>query len=200
MIIKICGLMDYTNVKQVDTLLPDFIGMIFHSASPRNIGENILPKTRAAKVGVFVDGNVPQIIANAQRHELKYIQLHGHQDVSVAKDLHKKGYKIIKTFHIGHTMENESMEKYTSYADYFLFDTKGKYPGGNGLQFNWVILDDYRFETPFLLSGGIGPSDIESIKRISHPAFAGIDINSRFEIEPGLKNTELLKPFIHAFR
>ena len=131
---------------------------------------------------------------------MSYIQLHGNENLSMVKELYNKGYRIIKSFSIGETIDNSIMQSFSPFCEYFLFDTKGEKAGGNGLKFNWQLLEDYKLKTPFFLSGGIGAEDIEPIKKIKHTAFAGIDINSRFEISAGIKNIELIKNFINEIR
>lgn len=184
----------------IDELHPDFIGMIFHSPSLRFIGENTIPKTITSKVGVFVNSTIEYMIVQAKKHDFTHIQLHGSEDVSLAKELYNKGFKIIKTFSIDKAIDNSMMEDFTPYCSYFLFDTKGENPGGNGSKFNWKLLQNYQLETPFLLSGGIEPEDVKFIKNIKHKAFSGVDINSRFETSPGIKNVELIKIFINEIR
>lgn len=200
MIIKVCGMTDDDNMIQVDQLQPEYMGLIFHPLSTRFIGERRLPVTDTPKVGVFVNSRIHDIIEQCNRHHLTHIQLHGDNEFMLAKDLHQEGYTIIKAFKIDHHVDNPLLEKYIPFCKYFLLDTKGKHAGGNGTKFNWDLLNDYQCELPFLLSGGIGPGDSTAIKNITHPFFAGIDINSQFEIEPGLKNTITLKTFIDELR
>ena len=184
----------------VDELQPDMLGMIFYAPSPRYVQHLQPPKTKAQKVGVFVNEDPQRIIETAEEYDLSYIQLHGDEDVETVKHLVKHGLKIIKVFLITDDMQTAQLEPYAPYCSYFLFDTKGAAPGGNGIKFNWNILKRYTLSVPFLLSGGISLNDIETLLQIKHPALAGVDVNSRFEVEPGVKNIELLKQFIHAFR
>ena len=200
MLIKVCGLKDSQNILSIDALHPDLVGLIFHEGSPRFIGKNIIPKTTTKKVGVFINSTIDSIIQQSDKYDLSYIQLHGNENISMVKELYNKGYKIIKSFSIGETIDNSIMQSFSPFCEYFLFDTKGENAGGNGLKFNWQLLDDYKLKTPFLLSGGISGEDIEEIKKIKHTAFAGIDINSRFEISAGIKNIELIKNFINEIR
>jgi len=200
MLIKVCGLREWSNMLQVDALHPDLMGIIYHHESPRFVKENVIPKTTTPKVGVFVDSSIHHIIHQAGTYDFSYIQLHGVLDLTIARELHRKGFKVIKAFSIGQKIENSFMQKFVPYCTYFLLDTKGDKPGGTGIKFNWQILENYQLETPFLLSGGIGPEDVELIKSIHHPAFEGVDINSRFETSPGVKNIELIKMFINEIK
>ena len=200
MLIKVCGIKESSNIINVDALHPDLIGLIFYENSLRFIGGNIIPKTNTPKVGVFVNSTVDNIIQQSTKYDLSYIQLHGNENISMVKELYHKGFKIIKSFSIGETIDNSIIHNFSQFCEYFLFDTKGENAGGNGLKFNWQLLEDYKLKTPFLLSGGIGANDIESIKKIKHKAFTGIDINSRFEISAGIKNIELIKNFINEIR
>ncbi|MEO5905636.1 MAG: phosphoribosylanthranilate isomerase, partial [Saprospiraceae bacterium] len=152
------------------------------------------------KVGVFVDCIIQDMIQKAEQFNLDYIQLHGAEDVDTAKELYLQGFKVIKVFHIENELEHQKMVDFTPFCNYFLFDTKGVNEGGNGIKFNWSLLDNYQLSIPFLLSGGIAPDDVEFIKAIQHPFFAGVDINSRFETKPGLKNITGLKIFIDEIR
>jgi phosphoribosylanthranilate isomerase len=200
MIIKVCGMKEDQNILGLDKLQPDFIGLIFYEKSPRFIGENPIPKTNAKKVGVFVNSSLEEIIFQAQKLDFNYVQLHGDEDISLAKSLQEKGYKVIKNFSIADKIDNEVMKIWQPFCEYFLFDTKGKSYGGTGEKFNWNILENYNLETPFILSGGIAPEDVSEIKKNKHKAFAGIDLNSKFEIAPGIKNIEKLKLFIDEIR
>lgn len=200
MIIKVCGLKEAANMVAIDQLQPDLLGMIFYARSARYVDEFESPETSALKVGVFVDEDPSKILEIAKAYQLQYIQLHGNETIETVKLLVHEGYKIIKAFSIKEKIPAERLKDYAPYCSYFLFDTAGANPGGNGVQFNWDLLRQYTLDIPFLLSGGIGPEDAQAILKLDHPAFAGIDINSRFEEEPGIKNIELTKQFIHACR
>ena len=200
MIIKVCGMKEDQNILGLDKLQPDFIGLIFYEKSPRFVGENSIPKTNAKKVGVFVNSSLEEIIFQAQKHDFNYVQLHGDEEVSLAKSLQEKGFKVIKNFSIGDEINDALMQEWQPFCDYFLFDTKGKSRGGTGEKFDWNLLQDYKLDTPFLLSGGIDSEDISKIKKIKNKAFKGIDLNSKFEKEPGIKNIEKLKLFIDEIR
>lgn len=200
MIIKVCGLNHVKNCLAIDKLKPDLVGMIFYKKSPRYIGETVLPKTKTKKVGVFVNSSLGEILAAVEKHNLSYVQLHGNEPIVLAKALQENDVKIIKYFGIDNTIDNLKMAEWKRYSTYFVFDTKSKQYGGLGAKFNWDLLNDYQLNTPFLLAGGITLKDVASIKKINHPAFVGVDINSKFELEPGIKNIEQIKLFIDAIK
>jgi len=195
--LKVCGMRDSTNITELILLQPDFIGYIFHKKSPRNVTQNpgiYFPKT-IKKVGVFVDKKESFIKDKARDFNLDFIQLHGNETPKECKELKNKGFKIIKAFNISEDFDFQALQAYEPYCDYFLFDAFGKNAGGNGIAFDWKLLDNYKGETPFLLSGGIDDTLVKEIKRINHPKFAGIDINSGFEIKPAIKDIEKIKDF-----
>jgi len=203
MIIKVCGMRDEENIRQLEQLDIDWMGFIFYQDSPRYAGQIVkyLP-SKKKKVGVFVDQN-PQIIRDrAKDNHLFAIQLHGSEPPWYCINLREEGYKVIKSFGIDKDgfIPNAQLNAYEGKCDYFLFDTKTDLHGGSGKKFNWNRLADYKGETPFILSGGISPEDVEEIKSFSHPKFAGIDINSRFEISPAIKDVEAIKTFIKQLR
>ncbi|HAP68122.1 MAG TPA: N-(5'-phosphoribosyl)anthranilate isomerase [Flavobacteriales bacterium] len=200
MIVKICGLVEAENLSEADLLGVQFLGRIFHAPSPRDVANRAAANTDTAQVGVFVNATTPLIMKMVEKHGFSTVQLHGSESINQLKELKAKGLKIIKAISVGETLPTSSVEEYVPHCDYFLFDTKGKNAGGNGVLFNWDLLKEYSQTTPFLLSGGIGPVNAEQIKRISHTAFAGVDLNSGFEISPGIKNIELLKAFLHEIR
>ncbi len=192
--------MKYTgNRADVEMLPVDMLGFIFYPASKRYVGDNpdtSLFDSEKQKVGVFVDENVFDILARVKNIGIKWIQLHGRENPKTCQILKKQGLKIIKAFNVDESFKFESTQSYEKVVDYFLFDTKSKIPGGSGQKFNWEILNKYNGNTPFFLSGGIGPEDAIEIKRIDHPQLTGVDLNSGFEEDPGLKNIEKLKNFI----
>lgn len=199
--IKICGLRDYQNIQAVDQLGVNFLGFIFHEKSPRNIPlTTALPKSKAARVGVFVNEEDSKILDIAKGAELSHIQLHGNETTTQVKELKQQGLIIIKAISIGNKQDLRKAQRFDNIADIILLDTKGKEAGGNGIKFDWQIIEDYKLNTPFLLSGGIDISDAEAIKSIKHPKFLGIDINSRFEIAPAMKDIQKIKEFINEIR
>ena len=159
------------------------------------------------RVGVFVDDMPQSIVTRVFNYGLDFVQLHGEESRVMIENLRrtlepdiKADVKIIKALSIEKPEDVSRYKEYEGVVDMFLFDTKCKTVGGSGEQFDWNVLDQYDGETPFLLSGGIGPDDVERVKSFKHPQFAGIDLNSRFEIEPGLKDVEVLRQFINAIR
>lgn len=191
--LKICGMKDPTNILEVSQLLPDYMGFIFYEKSKRYFN-GVLPKMPQSikKVGVFVDENYENITAKIKKYSLDLLQLHGNESPELCLRLQKHKLQIIKVFSVDDDFNFDELKQYELACDYFLFDTKGKLHGGNGETFNWSILKKYKSQKPLILSGGIGLTEIEQIKKLEISLFA-IDINSKFEIEPGLKNTELLK-------
>ena len=193
--LKICGMKYPENIIEASELLPDFMGFIFWEKSARYFDGDIpkLPES-IQKVGVFVNETIENVVDKIQKHHLQIVQLHGNESAAYCSELKKQNIKIIKVFSIADDFDFEDLKPFEAVADYFLFDTKGKLPGGNGTKFNWKILKDYDSEKPFFLSGGIETDEIENIKNLNLPIF-GIDINSKFEMEPGLKNVALIKQF-----
>lgn len=189
------------NIRNVAALQPDFMGFIFYPKSPRFAEPldvsvlNALPPT-IKKIGVFVNESLENILTIASKYNLDGVQLHGTEMVNMCMELRKAGHIVIKAFPVAEAYNFKVTKAYEGACDYFLFDTKTDAYGGSGLKFNWGMLDEYVGETPFLLSGGIAADDAEAILKIEHPKFVGIDLNSKFEVSPGLKNVELLKGFL----
>ena len=186
---------DAENIREVEALGIDLIGFIFWSKSSRYVSEkpDYLP-TKCKRVGVFVDEDIEVVKKIAQDYALDYIQLHGNETPDYCALL--KGHKLIKAFNIATAEDFVKTKPYEGIVDYFLFDTKGKSVGGNGEKFDWSVLNDYHGTTPFILSGGIGPDDAERVRAFHHPQLAGIDLNSKFEDAPALKNIQKLKTFL----
>lgn len=186
------------NILEVGSLLPDYMGFIFWEKSARYFDGTIpeLIKT-IKKTGVFVNETVENIIEKINKHDLQAVQLHGKESVEFCQELKSKidsKIEIIKVFSVDETFKFDVLKPFENVCDYFLFDTKGKLPGGNGTTFDWKILENYKSEKPFFLSGGIGIEEIPTIKALKLPIYA-IDVNSKFETEPGLKNKSLLRKF-----
>jgi len=202
---KICGMKIPENIKAVAALEPDLMGFIFYSKSPRYaepldlVTLNSLPKS-IKKIGVFVNESLEDILTIATKYNLDGVQLHGTELVMMCNELRKAGFIVIKAFPVAEAYNFKVTKSYEGACDYFLFDTKTDAYGGSGLKFNWGMLEEYVGETPFLLSGGIASDDSEAILKINHPKFAGIDLNSKFEVKPGLKNVELLRGFLKEIR
>ena len=201
--LKICGMKYPDNILEVGALLPDYMGFIFWEKSARFFDGEI-PKLDESikKVGVFVNESVENIIEKINKYNLQAIQLHGKESVEFCQDLKSKindKIEIIKVFSVGYDFDFAVLKPFENACDYFLFDTKGELPGGNGTTFNWKILEKYKSEKHFFLSGGIGIEEIPTINNLKLPIYA-IDVNSRFEIEPGLKNKNLLYSFIQNLK
>ena len=200
--LKVCGMRDPENIRHLVTeIQSDWMGLIFHPASPRFVDHIIadqIKEIKVRKVGVFVNAAISEIQEKIQDFGLSTLQLHGGETVHEVREIKgKTGLEIFKVFSVDDKIQWTSMEPYLPFVDYFLFDTFTKSYGGSGKTFNWDLLQDYPFDKPFLLSGGINIEHIDSILMLKSivPQMAGLDINSKFEIEPGFKNLTLIKEF-----
>lgn len=199
--LKICGMRQTANINEVVALQPDFMGFIFYEKSARhaalildkNTFDNI-PLT-IAKVGVFVDASKNEILQVAENFHFDYLQLHGNETPEFCQDLKRYGFNIIKVFSIDNDFDFNVLLPFINDVDYFLFDTKATLPGGNGIKFDWDVLKNYTYKKQFLLSGGISNEDFDTIIALKNSisTLVGIDVNSKYEIEPGLKDVEKLK-------
>ncbi|MBD1392264.1 phosphoribosylanthranilate isomerase [Mucilaginibacter glaciei] len=202
--IKVCGLRDINNIKAVELLQPDFMGFILYDKSPRFIGEPdefYLDEisSNIVKTGVFVNEHEDAISKYIYKYKLDAIQLHGNESPKFC-DLFKHEVQVIKAFGVDEDFDFSQLSPYGENVDYFLFDTKTTAHGGSGKKFNWQILEKYNYDTPFFLSGGLSLDNIEEVKKIDHPMFYGVDLNSRFEISPGLKNIMKLEQAFKAIK
>ncbi len=223
MVIKVCGMRDAQNIREVSQLGVDMIGMVFYPKSPRYVEMqsshagiipdyvkediNIKSAKSPARVGVFVDDMVQNIVTRVVNYHLDYVQLHGNEPREMCENLRltldpdiRPGIKIIKAISVSDASDIQKYKEYVGAVDLFLFDTKCKTVGGSGQQFDWQVLEQYDGEIPFLLSGGIGPEDASRLHAFHHPKCIGIDLNSRFEIEPGVKDVEKLKGFLNEMQ
>ena len=193
------------NTQEVAVLQPDYLGFIFWEPSKRSF-EGTVPEisNHIKKVGVFVDANIEEILEKINRFGLQAVQLHGKESPDFCRKLKKHSIIIIKVFSIKDDFDFSVLEPYEDTCDYFLFDTKGKLPGGNGYTFDWKALKNYPSTKPYFLSGGIGLEEVEKIKEfLKSPESKychAIDVNSRFELEPGLKDIVKLKEFISSIK
>lgn len=196
-IVKVCGLMQGDNIRRVEQLDVDMIGLNFYPKSPRFIYQMpaYLP-LKAQRVGIFVNQSKEEVAMYADRFSLDYLQLHGSESAGYCRSLQAQGYHLIKSFAIAQAKDLLNTQEYEGLCDYFLFDTKTHRYGGSGEQFDWSLLKHYHGETPFLLSGGLNAYSAKSIRAITHPRLAGIDLNSRFERMPGVKDVERLYQFL----
>jgi len=213
--IKICGMKKAENIRAAAALHPDYLGFIFYEKSPRNFqGEIPEIDSTIKKTGVFVNTSVNFIRTKVEKYNFQAIQLHGNETPEFCTELkmalnETKSYEnsasteIIKVFSIKDEFDFNRLNAFEGKVDYFLFDSKGKNKGGNGITFNWEVLKDYPSSTPFFLSGGIGMEEVEQIAEFQtylqkigkEKLLVAIDVNSRFEIEPGVKNIEDLALF-----
>jgi phosphoribosylanthranilate isomerase len=210
--IKVCGMK--RNITEVAGLHPAYLGFIFWEGSPRYFeGEMPVMGDNPKKVGVFVNASYGTILEITARYGLHMIQLHGNETPEFCKALRKllhprgeniRNTKITKVFSVRDSFDFSVLQSYEQVCDYFLFDTKGLLPGGNGYTFDWTLLSNYPSNTPFFLSGGIGPGELDQIRAFLQRPEAkfchAIDVNSRFEQQPGFKNTETLEPFIREIQ
>ena len=201
--IKICGMKYPDNILEVASLLPDYMGFIFWEKSARYF-DGIIPELPKSikKTGVFVNATQEEILEKLSQYDLQAIQLHGQESVEFCLALKEKiNYKIeiIKVFSVSDIFDFNLLKPFEDVCDYFLFDTKGKLPGGNGTTFDWKVLQKYPSTKPFFLSGGIGIDELEAVNEIlkTNLPIHAIDVNSKFETEPGLKNIQLCTDAIH---
>ena len=197
---------DPENISGVVAACPDYLGFIFYPKSKRFVGFNpslellaVVPDS-VRKVGVFVDETPEKVLEPVQSWNLDVVQLHGNETPGYCQQIKNSGITIFKAFSVDEHFEFNSLIAYSEVCDYFLFDTKGQVPGGTGQKFNWQLLENYKGNVPFFLSGGIGTEDLGAILSFRHPQLFGIDINSGFEISPGLKDTIKSKRFIEQIR
>ena len=199
--LKVCGLTKINQIQELISLNVDFLGFIFYEKSPRYVLHHLSLKEIAeiphfGKVGVFVNESIEKIAEITEKAKLNFIQLHGDEDENFIKDLRKnvkKEVKLIKVFRVGETF-NFQFSVFNSLVDYFLFDTDSKAFGGTGQTFDWQILNEIEIPIPYFLSGGISLENIHQLSTINHQPLA-LDINSKFETEPGIKDLEKIKTF-----
>jgi len=194
--LKVCGMKYKDNIEAVASLQPDYLGFIFYNKSARHFNNSIpeLPES-IKKAGVFVDEELDIVIEKIKKHNLQAVQLHGSESPEYCAAI--KDVEVVKVFSIKDEFDFRILQPYEDVCDYFLFDTKGKLPGGNGYTFDWDVLKHYPSTKPYFLSGGIGLNEIEKIKEFKKSAASkycyALDVNSKFETEPGLKNIEELE-------
>ena len=210
--IKVCGLNNVKNIETLSALAIDYFGFIFYNKSPRSFRLSQIPISvlNSKRVGVFVNCELSEVVKKTKMLSLSMIQLHGNETEDYCKKLkhllNKEGLtsRLTKVFSIENTIDFKQLTPFIPYADNFLFDTQTKGYGGSGKQFNWNVLENYPFKTPFFLSGGIGYDDLSKIQsfleKTSSRYCHAIDLNSRFETEPGIKNIKLIEQFINQFK
>lgn len=195
--IKVCGLKYTDNIRAVEALMPDYMGFICYDKSPRFIGgmdadELVNIATDVIKVGVFVNEDADSISKMIYKYKFDAIQLHGNESPEFC-DMYKHEVQVIKVFGVDGDFDFTQLKAYKNNVDYFLFDTKTPVHGGSGLTFDWNVLDNYKLNVPFFLSGGLSLDNLEEFKQIKHPAFYGVDLNSKFELSPAMKDITKLK-------
>jgi phosphoribosylanthranilate isomerase len=195
--IKVCGLRDKDNIQAVAALKPDYMGFICYEPSPRyikDISTEVLAHLPANvyKTAVFVNEKEETINALIDQFGFNAIQLHGSESPDFANSFRNK-VTVFKAFGLNADFDFEQLNNYANKVDYFLFDTKTDLHGGSGKTFDWSILDKYKLDTPFFLSGGLSLDNLEEVNTITHPQFYGVDLNSKFETSPGVKDIEKLK-------
>ena len=189
---------DAQNIREVESISIDLMGFIFWPKSSRYVSERPAYLPKCKRVGVFVNEDIERVKHTANDYALNLIQLHGNESPDYVKQLRE--WEIIKAFNIASADDLKQTRAYEGLANYFLFDTKGRSVGGNGEKFDWSVLDSYHGDTPFLLSGGIGPEDAALLNHWQHPQCIGFDINSRFEQVPGIKDINKIRTFINTIR
>lgn len=188
------------NIAAVANLHPNYLGFIFYEKSPRYISEvsaeliKYVPQ-EIKTVGVFVDEDLETVKTLAAKHYLKAVQLHGNESVDFCKEIKQTGVEVIKAFGVHAGFDFSVLQAYEPVVDYFLFDTQTPVHGGSGKVFDWTLLNNYSLSKPYFLSGGIDLQHAEQIKNINDERLYAVDINSKFEIEPGLKDVGQLKDF-----
>lgn len=203
--LKVCGLTQLSQIQELISLNTDFLGFIFYEKSPRFVLNHlslkeILEINHQGKVGVFVNETIEKIAEISEKAKLNFIQLHGNEDEEFILKLRKfigENIKIIKVIRIGNQSFDElqkTINQQPSTVNYFLFDTDSKAFGGTGKSFDWQILNEIEIPIPYFLSGGISLENIHQLSTINHQPLA-LDINSKFEIEPGIKDIEKIKNF-----
>ncbi len=193
------------NIDEIASLEPDFMGFIFYQKSPRYFQNEIpIMNKSIQKVGVFVNASLDEILEKVSQYELDFVQLHGDESPEFCDLAQQKKLKVIKAFSVDNKFNFNNLSKYYNCCHYFLFDTKGFNYGGNGIVFDWSVLEHYNLDKPYFLSGGIGTENIEDIQTFFTKAYSkncfAIDCNSKLEIAPGLKSTEKTKQLINAFK
>jgi phosphoribosylanthranilate isomerase len=195
--IKVCGMLHQENIAAVAALEPDYMGFIFYGPSPRFAGElpvevlESIPHT-INKTAVFVNESAEVINQIINKYNFDFVQLHGNESPDFCNSLRDQAI-VIKAFGVNNDFDFNQLAAYENKVDLFLFDTKTDLHGGSGQAFDWDIIDKYDMEIPFFVSGGISPDNIAEVKYINHPRFYGVDLNSKFEDSPGIKNIEKLE-------
>jgi phosphoribosylanthranilate isomerase len=195
--LKVCGMRDAENIMQVAALNPDYMGFIFYDKSPRYVGLDFrIPAafpTNIIRVGVFVNASTEEMKRHYKLHKLDFLQLHGSESVKQCEELKQDNIKIIKVLSVDEQTDFDQTKFYSEVADFLLFDTKGKYFGGNSKTFRWQSLEQYDQQLPFFLSGGLSPENAKETESLSAMNLHALDVNSGVEASPGLKDLNKIK-------
>jgi len=195
--LKVCGMRDANNILAVGALQPDYMGFIFYEKSKRFVGNNFsIPKglsQNIKRIGVFVNEKLDLMLTQAANFKLDYVQLHGDENLEVCKTLRENKIGVVKVFSIDGSFDFVTTKPYQSFSDFFLFDTKSESRGGSGKSFDWNLLKRYNQQTPFFLSGGLSPENIQHVKTLKGMNLHAIDVNSGAEVTPGIKDIEKIK-------
>jgi len=205
--VKVCGITRKEDLLAMNHFATpvDFVGFVLYPHSKRYAGASLKELARTticantSRVGVFVNEEAEQIIKISKEHALDFVQLHGDESPYYCHQA-RASAKVIKAFNVDESFDFKQLQAYDAVCDYFLFDAKGKLPGGNNLSYDWNILQRYKMDKPFFLSGGINPGHIEQLQSFSHPSFFAIDINSGFETNPGVKDTKVIGAFLKSLK
>ncbi len=203
--IKVCGMKYTENIEELLVLQPDYVGFIFYEKSPRFVTtqwavfSSVFHKG-TQKVGVFVNESFENILQKTTDLDVELVQLHGKETPQQCRDLREAGLSVMKAFQVGSDFDFGQLKEYATVCDFFLFDASGPSYGGNGVRFNWKLLDQYDLDIPFFLSGGIDLEHVAEIRNIRHPQLYGVDLNSKFEVSPGLKDVKRVLEFIAQLR
>lgn len=197
---------DAANISQLSALMPDYMGFIFYDKSPRSVIGLTDPMVlmdipaKIVKTGVFVNSSAEEILGMAKLYHLNAIQLHGSESTGLCRYLKSEGLQVLKAFHPKSEEDVKATDEYSGVCDYFLFDTPSKSHGGTGQKFDWSLLKSYKGSVPFFLSGGIELEDLSVLQELTEIKPAGVDVNSRFESAPGVKDIEKITKFIEGLR
>ncbi|MFR9619772.1 MAG: phosphoribosylanthranilate isomerase [Rikenellaceae bacterium] len=201
MIVKVCGMREAQNVADVAALHPTMMGFIFYAPSSRYVGDSVpMTPNGVKRVGVFVNASVEEILERVERHSLDVVQLHGAEPVAQCEQLRGAGVEVVKAISVAAAEDVVCAALYDGHVDWLLFDTKCVGYGGSGVSFDWGVLDEYRGDTPFLLSGGVDETMVADICGLRHASFVGVDLNSRFELSPAMKDVARLEQFIKRLK
>lgn len=200
LVVKVCGMREAANIQAVAQLPIDFLGFIFYAQSSRFVGDHfVLPSNfpdSVRKVGVFVNESNGIILDRVKQYHLDFVQLHGSESVARCEELCRKGIAVIKVFSVDDQFDFSTTVPYEPFVNYFLFDTRGKNYGGNGVAFDWNVLQKYQQRVPFFLSGGLNESNVADISQLKDLNLFAIDLNSGVEVEPGKKSIDKITAVI----